>query len=213
MTSITPIPFIGSVEVLKVTSAGSIFTNRAHDISICFPKGAIPDGLCAHIETGVTLSGPFAFEEDRQLISPLLFIFLQENIQLLKPVEIRMPHTITDLLPEEVESFDVRFDKASHNYNDCFISQGRKSFRFKPVSYKSQFVTSKGQGFGVLEAKSLCFYCITRKIKPDADRRDSYRISILTSRAKIQDSDPPRYRDIVDIRVTHALETCRSVSV
>ena len=49
MSGRTVVPFIGStsVEVLKVTSAGAMFTNPAHDISIFFPKGTIPDGVCA----------------------------------------------------------------------------------------------------------------------------------------------------------------------
>lgn len=200
------VPFIGSVDVLKVTSAGAMFTNPAHDISIFFPKGSIPDGIYARVEVGVSLTGPFMFQKDEYPISAILFICFQENIQLLLPVEIVMPHTINIQSQNEIKSCSIKFSKAVHTV--C-RSNGNK-FNFEPVTYESEFVAFNGQGFGVLKAQSLCFYCITNeKSKPNIPREHSYRVNIITSRERVSND---WFRDIVDVRITHDLASCCMVS-
>lgn len=204
MSGSTVVPFIGSVEVLKVTSAGAMFTNPAHDISIFFPKGSIRDGVCARVEIGVSLTGPFVFQKDMYPISAILFISFQEDVHLLLPVEIVMPHTVS--IQSYVKSHRIKFSEA-------ICMSGGNNFKFEPVAYESDFGAFNGQGFGVVKAQSLGFYCITNEAsKPDIPKELSYRINILTSRVKVSNGDCDWIREVVDVRITHDLASCRSVS-
>lgn len=207
MSGSAHVPFIGDVEVLRVTSAGAMFVNHAHDIAIFFPKGSIPDGICAQIEVGVSLTGPFMFQKGTYPVSAILFICFQENIQLLLPVEIAMPHTINVQSQNEIKSYSIKFSKAVHPI--CMSTSNK--VMFEPVAYESQFIVSNGQGFGVLKAESFCFYCITMHTsKPDIPKELSYRVNILVSREKVSSG---WFRDLVDVRITHDLASCCTVSV
>ena len=114
-----------------------------------------------------------------------------------------MPHTIT--VQSDVKSHGIRFSKA-------LCMSNSNNFKFEPVAYESEFDAFNGQGFGVVKAQSLCFYCVTNEaFKPPKEH--TYWINILTSRVKVSNRDCDWIREVLDVRITHDLPSCHSVSL
>ena len=66
------------------------------------------------IEVGVCLYGPFTFERDCRPISPIVWLCLQGNTDLKKPMTVTIPHVLSDISVEELSYFEVGFMKADH---------------------------------------------------------------------------------------------------
>lgn len=65
-----------------------------HDITLRIPEGAVPVGESIKFEIGVVLYDPFIFPENTRPISPIVWLCIQEDIELkkVKPIQLILPH-------------------------------------------------------------------------------------------------------------------------
>lgn len=154
---LTHIPFIDPVTVLACDHRGIQHTLGGHDITVKIPKNAIPIGQVAHIELAVTLHGPFMFPSNMRPISPILWLCTQEDITFNSPIQVTLPHFLTDLNQHEITQLGVTFAKANHKvYLESKESQ--VMFKFSSCSGQPKFTTKQGQGFGSLETRHCFFF-------------------------------------------------------
>ena len=86
--------FLQPIEVITVTSEGKIVVNDKEGIFVCIPDGAVPVRKRLHVEVGSAMYGKLSFSEDMRPVSPILWICPQEEMDLLKPFKITLPHTV-----------------------------------------------------------------------------------------------------------------------
>ena len=154
------VPFVDPIEILVCDSRGKEFINSDHDITLRVPPGAIPDGVTVHIETGVTLHGPFQFPPGTRPISPIVWFCTQEGVPFLKPVEVILPHFLHNW-----DGLQLGFLKADHS--TFTTDDGEKRYIFQPVNDPMELHLENVKGFGVLSTKHFCFLCIQANITHD----------------------------------------------
>ena len=87
------------------------------------------------MEVAVALYGPFQFSNGKQPISPILWLCPQEDVTLLKPMTIVLPHTMIDLSPDDAQKFGVSFAKADHY--SATLCDGKPKYVFKTYKQES----------------------------------------------------------------------------
>ena len=194
------VPFVDPIDVLRCDSRGKEFTNSDHDITLRVPPGAIPDGVTVHIETGVTLYGPFQFPPGTRPISPIVWFCMQEGIPFQKPVEVILPHFLHNR-----EGLQLGFLKADHSTFTADNSEER--YMFQKLTDPTKFYSEDGKGFGVLSTKHFCFLCIQSNITRDHALRAGYCLSCM-----IPDPWPNTHPDFhIYFCMTYFLKTCLKV--
>ena len=187
-------PALGSYTTINCNQQGAELS--IDDITVTIPPGAIPDGVTAHIEMGVALYGPFKLPDNHQPVSPILWFCIKGDIELLLPLEYKMPHVITDTCAK------LTFAKADHRTSGGFI------FELLNLS-NSKFTPSKPlmneHGYGSLSTKHCCYLCIIDKIEKDQALKKGYCLHTL-----IKKKDDSCYEVVV--LCTYYLRTCSKVS-
>ena len=168
------------------------------------------------MEVAVALYGPFHFCEGKRPISPILWLCPQENVSFLKPVTIMLPHTMTDLSPDDVQNFGVSFAKA----DPCStaLCDGKQKYVFK--TYKELSVLQmdeKGHSI-TLQVDHCCFWCLQMsekdKVPPDVAQQMARKMGYFIHCIECFESpypfiSPPR--DVIHFCVSYFLETCIKV--
>lgn len=165
--------------------------------------------MIAHLEVAVALYGPFWFSNESCPISPILWLCIQENITLLKPIEIILPHFLSDLDEKDIQNFGVHFAKADHKQYIIDVS-GRKYYTFKPL--ETAFIAYKegSQNYGILSTWHCCFLCIKYnhpRISPAIALKAEYLLWC------IEEHLPQHGRDTLHFCITFCNKTCVQVSV
>lgn len=156
------VPFL-CYHLVECDYHGKEYTVEDHDITIRIPKEAIPKGKKTHIEIAVTMYGPFKFIGNVQPISPILWLCLEENSVLSKPLQVVLPHFLIGLDDDEEKAqyHQVTFAKADHG--KYTIQDDQMTYHFQPCeSHDSEpyFASSGNKSYGVLLTKHCCFYCL-----------------------------------------------------
>ena len=211
--NVASVPFVDPVTILEFDSSGKECTNISHDITLKVPENAIPQGSVIHFEVAVALYGPFKFPESRRPISPILWICPQEDIILQKPIEIVLPHILSNgLTAEDISCYDLKFYKADHT-DYITRSNGRLQYNFKPLNGDMQFVCERDQSFGILQTTHCCFLCITAvqnaELSHDMAQKKGYCLSCIECLQSPYANVPPR--DIVYFCTSFFLKTCLKV--
>ena len=109
----------------------------------------------------MALYGPFKFAENRRPISPIFWICPQEDIVFQKPIEVVLPHILSNLTQKDVECFGVKFTKADH-VDYTTDGNGKKKYKFRSLEdAKSEFTSGVNESYGILKTDHCCFFCIT----------------------------------------------------
>ena len=169
LTDSVQVPFIKPVQVFEIDSAGVTLTGF-DEIFINIPPNAIShdhDINKAHLEVGVCLYGPFQFQKNRRLISPILRLCMREGVTLTKPIKVTLPHILSELSVEELEAFGVGFAKAKHDY--IINANGTRVHEFEPSLDKASYCLSDGKAYGVLQTTHFCYLCL----QANKDRQDA----------------------------------------
>lgn len=157
--SLIPESMLSQVEVLICDCTGREYWNPEHDILLRIPEGAIPPGIIAHLKVAVTLYGPFHFPEGSCPISPILWLCFKESISLKKPIELILPHYLTDLDKNDTMEFGIKFMKADHNQKPINEYQSNK-FIFESSETPLHFIKKGKQGYCTVPLYHCCFLCI-----------------------------------------------------
>ena len=163
-------------------------------ITVTIPFGAIPEGITAHIEMGVALYLPFKLPENYQLVSPILWFCIKDDIKLLLPIEYKLPHVITD-----ISRGKLTFAKAGHTDNPVFELLQHDNVNFTPSNPRL-----RKYGYGNLSIKHCCYLCIGA-ISKDVALESGYCLHTL-----IKKETDSQYQIL--LLCTYFLETCLDVS-
>ena len=208
--NITSVPFLSQVEVLTCDSFGGEYYSSDHGIMLRIPAGAILRGQVAHFEVAVALYGPFQFPDGACPISPILWLCIQENINLRKPIDIILPHFLASINKSDIESLGINFSKADHKQYTTDVSR-KYRYRFRPS--KTAFIAYKegNQSYGVLSVQHCCFFCIisNNPISPDFALKAGYFLWCIEK--SFSHALPSRSRDTLLFCATFCLPTCRKV--
>ena len=120
------VPFLDH-QMLEIDCAGREYTNVDHDITLRIPEGAVAEGEKVHFEVGVAMYGPFIFPENTQPISPILWLFAEEDIRLNEYFQLILPHCYAgSVTPPEEISFAIAL--AEQNFTEIIDDQAHYSF-------------------------------------------------------------------------------------
>ena len=183
-----------------------------HDIMLRIPGDAIPPGMVIHLEVAVVLYGPFQFPDGLCPISPILWLCIQENVDLRKPIDIILPHFLTD-----AKSFGIRFAKADHDHKQYATDEfGRNLYIFEPLEAAFIAYKERNQNYGILSTRHCCYLCIISnepQISPDFALKAGYYLWCIEKPSS--NSMTSRARDTLHFCATFCLPTmsCREVSI
>lgn len=209
--SIASVPYLGQIEVLICDSVGGEYYSPDHGIKLRIPAGVIPPGHIAHFEVAVALYGPFQFPDGTYPISPILWLCIQENIDLRKPIDIILPHFLASIDKNAIESLGINFAKADHKQYTTDVS-GRNRYVFKTL--EGVFIAYKegNQNYGILSTQHCCYFCVTSKdpqICPDFALKAGYYLWCIENPSS--HSLTTTSRDILHFCATFCLPICRAV--
>ena len=208
-SNIASVPFLSEVEILICDSSGGEYHTSDHGITLRIPEGAIPPSQIAHLEVATALYGPFQFPDGACPISPILWLCIQENIKLRKPIDVILPHFLNE---NDTENLGINFAKADHN--QCIMDvSGRNLYVFRPLEAEFIAYMEGNQNYGILSTQHCCFFCITSNnpIDPDFALKAGYFLWCIEK--PLAYSSSPRSRDTLLFCATFCLPTCRKVDI
>ena len=154
---------------------GGHFNFDDHGITLKVPKGAIPSGRVVHFEVGIALPyGPFEFPSGMHPISSILWLCPQEDVNFDLPLEIVMPHFLTEISSkEELNKFKICFARADHN--EYTRVRDQPLYDFKLLEEDQRFSLSNEDGsFGVLQTRRCYYLCILASITSETASMAGY---------------------------------------
>ena len=152
------VPFISPIQTFSFDSSGAEFTG--FEVTVRIPPEAVSTGFVAHLELGLTLYGPFSFGTDKICapVSPILWLCLKEDVILNKPIEVILPHFLSNVSQADISSLP-QFAIANHAITDV---GGQNRYHFKPLDHESTacFFSCKGKNFASVQIKHFCYLCL-----------------------------------------------------
>ena len=198
------VPFLKPLEVISVTSKGAEYSCGEYGVRVKVPEGALPPLMHSTLEVGIASHGPFEFPTGMIPISPILWICMPHESLLLKPVEITLPHCLTDLSENDPVRDDIGFLKACHHNDYTINSNGKKVYQFREAEGE---VTFPDANSGVLYTKHFCFECLKVNVTPESTRKRGYCLIYGIPKPW------PNLSAIINIGITYYLQTCIEVSI
>jgi hypothetical protein len=214
--NIASVPFQDDVAIIEFDDSGGEYNNIDHDITLSVPEGAIPRGEIVHMEVAVALYGPFHFSGGKRPISPILWLCPQENVALIKPIRIVLPHMLVNLTQEDVINFGIELEKADHREYITTL-EGKRQYIFRPHSAALELTSTQERGYIAIKTDHFCFICLemnklgntTPEIARQMAVKMGYYLHCVESLQSPYLVSPPR--EIIHFCVSFFLETCRKV--
>ena len=191
--------FLQPIDVVTLTNEGKVVTKEG--ISICVPDDAVPVGTRLHMEVGSAMHGRLSFPKGMQPVSPILWICPQEELDLLKPLRITLPHTVK----YEEGVTELYFLKACHN-EDLTMTTGITKWE---VCDFEEITCHEGIEFneknGSVYTKLFCCVCIAENVEIPTKKR------YLLHRTQPHKWNTREFT--VDYCITFDLSTCVQVRI
>ena len=175
-----------------------------HDFTLRIPKGAVTEGEMVHFEIAVAMYGPFNFPEGTKVISPILWLcLLEEAATLRKPVEIVLPHCLSQT--DDVDQYGIGFLKANHSdyeMNDSY----QISYNFRPLDSVTDKMLAyrENQGYCITLTDHFCYLCLSAPDSEVVTENTNYCL------ARVHSSEP--LQEIIFCALYH-LPTCIKVYI
>ena len=187
--------FVQPIKVVTLTHERQEVTIENEEISIHVPDDAIPVGKRLNIEYGSAMYGKLSFPEDMCPVSSILWICPQEEMDLLKPFKITLPHTVK----YEEGVTELFFLKACHNEELPIAMQ--EVFNFEEMTQHNGIEFNQREGS--VYTMRFCCVCIAENVrKPTKKRYLLYRTEPLHRNSQ---------KFAVDYCITFDLPTCIEV--
>jgi predicted outer membrane repeat protein len=197
------VPFLKPIEVISVTSNGAEYSCEEYGVRVKVPEGALPSLTHSTLEVGIASRGPFEFPNGMIPISPILWICMPHESLLLKPVEITLPHCLTDLTENDPVKDDIGFLKANHHNDYIINSSGKRVYQFREAEGDVSFPDRSN--CGVLYTTHFCFECLKVNVTPESTKKRGYCLIYGIPRPW------PNMSTDINIGITHYLQTCIEV--
>lgn len=157
-----------------------------------------------HFEIGIAMYGPFNFPKNCRPISPVVWLcILEENIELIKPFELVLPHFLNQVSKDKLHHHQLGFAKASHRITSD--SKGIVNYNFQECESEPILTSFNGLSFAVLKSQHFCFYCIKVKESADLAKEAGYCLTRIECHLEPQRSE-------IFFCVTYLLKTCLKVN-
>ena len=181
------------------------YTIEDHDITLRIPEGTVAKGEKFHIEIGVAMYGPFIFPEKTQIISPIVWLCIQESVELKKPLRLILPHFLVGLSRKRLQYHNITFTKASHEYS---FENGQMMYRFEDSGAQVLLASSGNKGYGVIRLTHCCFYCIQADHTLELARDAGYCLARIENNTVFS-----HQRNEICFTAVYFLRTCIKVRV
>ena len=216
--NIASVPFQDHVTVIEFDASGGEYKNIDHDITLSIPTGAVPQGEILHMEVAAALYGPFDFSNGKRPISPILWLCPQENVVLLKPVSIVLPHILVNLTQEDITKFRIQVAKTDHR-DYVTTTEGKRKYVFRPCSAAMELKLSQERDYVAIKTDHFCFMCLemnklentSPEVAHQMAMKMGYYLHCVESLQPPYLVSPPR--EIIHFCVSFFLETCRKVAI
>ena len=148
------------------------YHSSEHNFTIKIPKGATKKRGTTEIQIGLALHGPFTFPDRTQNVSPILWLCAIPDTKLRKPVQITLPHCITNAHHGSLkhrrgdEGLALQFASASLKSGTSSKSRKRQ-FEFHPT--EGEEVLWPSETCGSILMKNLSPVCIVASSAKTAD--------------------------------------------
>ena len=195
--------FLQPMELVTLTSKGKEIINEKEGISVHVADDTVPVGRILHLELGSSMHGRLSFPTNVSPVSPILWICPQEDIPLLKPIKITLPHTVK----YEEGTSELVFMKAHHEmrHETPLIMPTSTEYRFE----FEEIVHHEGVNFnktnGSIFTKQFCPLCIAKKVLEPTCKR--YKLL----RTQPKNNNTSRFS--IDYCVVYTLPTCLEVRI
>ena len=151
------VPFIDAMETITFNHNGGQYMSGSHDIRVTIPKGTIKKHAVADLQVRVALQGPFSFPDAKRPVSPIVWVGVNPNIKLKKPIEITVPHFVKQSSQSNEEK--LVFLKAAYRMKSTpRRKKHAEKYHFSEVPDNNQQFNSDNHG--TVLTKDLCFLCI-----------------------------------------------------
>ena len=139
---------------------------------------------------------------DYQPVSPIVWVRIKEDIELLLPMEIKLPHVVIDA--EQVKLAFAKADDREYAYDT--IKGKLYSFEYLKNA-KTDFTSSTGKdcGYATLYVDHCCLYCSIAQVSPELAMSKGYCFHTFSK------SLSPSSHKIIHV-CTYFLRECINVS-
>ena len=175
---------------LKVDSKGKQYVSSDDGYAILFPPGAIPENETVTFKHGVVQPfGPFEFPDGVRPVSAILFLHQTTNQQLLKPIDIALPHFIHCEAQDEHNRLAMFKANCNGDGHD-----GKQIYHFKKMPDESLSLGTyyedpkypEGIPYAKYSTDHLCYWYIGEYGKEDTDRAI---FSLIEAKPKVVHQD------------------------
>ena len=120
---------ITHISTFNITSEEANYFDEANDFGLDIQTGAIADGVNLTIDIGVALSGPFQFPTGLRPVSPVLWVHPErKDIQLSKPVTLKIPHFLGLANHEDIKSLGLSYTCLRGTCASSILGLSHKSY-------------------------------------------------------------------------------------
>ena len=155
------INFIVSPITLKYEGEEVEYHSREHNFTVKIPKAALKKRSMIEVQVGLAIHGPFTFPERSQNVSPILWLCSIPDTKFRKPIQITLPHCMTDARPTSLKrkkiGLTLQFMMASLK-SDASSKSRNRQFEFNPMEGEETFAPDEMSG--TLLTKHLSPLCI-----------------------------------------------------
>ena len=162
------LPFL-HFHALECDHSGIEYIIHDHDITLRIPEGVVPVGESIKFAIGVVMYGPFIFLGNTRPISPIIWLCIQEDIELKKPFQLILPHFLIGMKKERLSHHQVSFAKANHSAYDI-----EEKYKFNRCAQELLFASTESRNYTVLNSTHCYFYCLTASNTPELARKAGY---------------------------------------
>ncbi len=188
-------------DTLSFTKAGMRYQNESMGVTINVPEGAIKEELL-DIKVGLALYGPFNYPDGLRPVSVVLLMCPQQEVTLLKPIEVILP-LIIDCAQDSIDSSNCGLTplKACHdNYDDV-----KKMNRFEAFNVENlEVFMDKNFNYSSFLIDHFCYVCLA------AGTTRPLNFSYCLSRIK-PSVFPLNCRSTINFCVSFCVEACLKV--
>lgn len=203
LTKTPAVPFIVPPIQMRCDQSGGMYKMGDHDIQLKVPQGVIKKRATVDIQVGVCLHGPFAFPPNTQLVSPVIWLHVNSDVKLAKPVEVTVPHCLQVRTTEGASTTKMQFLRASCKPRATARGQTHK-YQFSELDSKG--VSTWEESSGTLATKQSSFLCIAAISTPATVSQTSYCLIMALPRP----INSPTWK--IQCCITYFLKTCIQVS-
>ena len=153
---------------MECKSSGLDYAFKEHDVTLKVPERATEAGKKVCLKVGVAMKGPFIFPENTRPISPIVWLSIEHDVELRKPIQLQIPHCMPELTVEKIQGCGIHVNQADHVMDSKLdIQDKRMYYKFLPSQSQGASSFLQKDRYAVVKTKQSGLFCITRIASSD----------------------------------------------